>query len=422
VSGGIHRRSSIAVLGAGISGLTLAAELKERGFTRVVVYEREPRVGGKSCTVSIGGRPHDLGATMGVPIDYRHVLRRSRRAGIRDVPFPRETSWSLARGGPVRLNPLRELPGILAEGAKYLLLHGLRWRGVDGTGLHRAPPALRVPWSQVVERHGLQAVNRRMLAYRTGYGYGYDDTVPAVMYANLFRPRTILGLAVSRSFMWEGGTQPIWEAVARDLDVRTGTAVERLERDATGVVVHTAAGGARFDAVVVTLSPPDALRVLDATEEERGLFSPVRTYPYATYACEVEGLCAGEASVGYVDENMGPGREGHPMAWVKRYPDQGLFVFHLFAPAALSDEAIAARITEDVGRLGGRFVRLHAARRWSFFPHFTTEFVAAGGLERIEAWQGTRRTYLIGEVLSFASMARVTEHAIAMAARLQRDA
>lgn len=412
---------SIAVVGAGISGLTFATALKERGLS-CVVFERSERVGGKSHTVELLGRAHDLGATMGVPIDYRPVLRLSRRAGIRTIPFPREQTWSLERGRPVALNPLREIPGILAQGAKYLLRHGLFWRGVDGSGLHRSPAALREPWGAFVERHGLGALSRRMLAYRTGYGYGWDDTVPAVMYANLFRPRTVFGLAVSRSFMWEGGTQPIWEAVARDLDVRTGVAVTRLERGPDGVVVHTASGGERFDEVVVTLSPPLALELLDATDEERALFSQVRSYPYATFACEVEGLCAGEASVGYIDENMVPDRVGHPMAWVKRHPDQGLFVFHLFAPSSMGDVQVVERIKADAAKLGGRLVRLHASRRWDFFPHFTPELMAAGGLEKIDAWQGSRRTWLIGEAFSFASMARVAEHAIAAASRVERAA
>jgi hypothetical protein len=42
----------------------------------------------------------------------------------------------------------------------------------------------------------------------------------------------------------------------------------------------------------------------------------------------------------------------------------------------------------------------------------------AGGLGELARWQGDRATYLIGEVLSFATMARCAEHAIAFAHRL----
>src|SRR5512138_508429 len=85
---------SIAILGGGPAGLTIARTLADLGFTRVVVFEREAAVGGKSCTVDIDGMPHDLGATMGVPIDYRRVVAFAREGGIATTPFPRETHYS----------------------------------------------------------------------------------------------------------------------------------------------------------------------------------------------------------------------------------------------------------------------------------------------------------------------------------------
>ena len=76
----MRAESSIAILGGGVSGLTLASTLADLGCSRIVVFEREAEVGGKSCTIDIDGRPHDLGATMGVPIDYRRVVGFSRAA------------------------------------------------------------------------------------------------------------------------------------------------------------------------------------------------------------------------------------------------------------------------------------------------------------------------------------------------------
>jgi predicted NAD/FAD-dependent oxidoreductase len=425
VSRRLDKDSAIAVIGAGVSGLSFASTMVERGFRRVVVLERAPRVGGKSYTVSIDGRPHDLGATMGVPIDYQRVLDFSERAGIATTAFPSEQHFDLATGQPRPLNPWREIPAVLSQVARYLVLHAFRWRGADGSGLHRAPAELYQPWSAVVERHGLAEANRRTLVYRTGYGYGFDDEVPGVLHANLIRPTTLLGLTVGRSLMWQGGTQPIWEALAGTLDVRTGTAVERIERHADGVAItsRSEAGAVTepYDAVVLATNPRDLLGVLDASDEERAWFSQIQSYPYATFACQVAGLTPGVASVGYLDENMARDRAGHPMAWVKRYPDQDVCVFHLFAPDALSDDEITGRIAADVGRLGGRLERLRAAQRWSFFPHFPCAFMQRGGLSAIERWQGSNRTYLVGEVLSYATMARVAEHATGLANRLHRE-
>ena len=420
------RRQSIAILGGGVSGLTLARTLVALGHDDIVLFERSPEVGGKSCTVDVDGRPHDLGATMGVPIDYREVVAMGRATGNPTVPFPREQHYSLARGGPVALNRRRELPAVLAQTARYVALHASSWRGADGSGLHRAPPELYAPWSELVARHGLEAASRRTLCYRTGYGYGFDDDVPAVMHANLLRPQTLLGLALGSPFMWRDGTQPIWRGIARELarriDLRVGTAVTKIERGPAGVVVHSRRGSAqsieRFDRLVIAFDPRDALPLLDATATERAWFSAVQSYPYATFACQIEGLAAGRASVGYLDDNMRRERAGHPMAWVKRYADRDIYICHLFAPDALSDGEIAQKIAGDVARLGGRLVAVRESRRWPFFPHFSSSFMRAGGLAAIDRWQGTSGVYLIGEALSFATMARVAEHAIGFAHRI----
>ncbi|MBS2025315.1 MAG: FAD-dependent oxidoreductase [Deltaproteobacteria bacterium] len=414
----MSKARTIAVLGGGVSGLTFAATLRERGGPRAVVFEREARVGGKSCTIEIDGRPHDMGATMGVPIDYRRVLDFSRAAGIELDRFPEERHWCLERGEPVSLNKKRELPKVLAQAARYMWLHATKWRGVNGTGLHHAQSELHTTWSELVKRDGLEAVSDRTLVYRAGYGYGFDDEVPAVMYANLFRPQTFLGLTFRPSFVWRGGTQRIWETLAKDLDVRTSTPIERIERDADGVTVHSNAGKERFDELVITTNPSDALPLLDARDDERRWFTQVRTWPYATFACAVPGLDEGRTGVGYINANMRKDREGHPMAWVKRHADHDVAIFHLFAPPHLSDDQIAERIAGDVKRLGGRLDKVHVARRWKFFPHFTSAFMQSGGLQEVERWQGTQRTWLIGEVLSFASMGRVAELATSLARRL----
>jgi hypothetical protein len=324
------------------------------------------------------------------------------------------------------LNGWSELPGILRQAARYVALHRRMWR--DG-GLHRVDPELFAPWSELVARRQLEDASRRMLCYRTGYGYGFDDEVPAVMYANLIRPQTLLGLAASRPFLWNGGTQPIWRALAsrlsRQVEIRTGTAVARVVRDGRGVVVRTRSGARsrseRFDRLVIACDPQQALTVLDASGPERRWFSQVRTYPYTTVAAEIEGLDEGRAAVGYLDDNMRRDRPGHPMAWVKRYADQNVYVCHLFAPEEMPVREVARRIGEDVARLGGRLAGVRAVRRWRFFPHFSSAFMRAGGLAELDRWQGERGTYLIGEVLSFATMARVAEHAIAFAHRIARE-
>lgn len=56
---------SIAIIGAGISGLTLAAKLCSSPFLRVAIFEKEKRLGGRVYTEEISPNLFaDLGANI----------------------------------------------------------------------------------------------------------------------------------------------------------------------------------------------------------------------------------------------------------------------------------------------------------------------------------------------------------------------
>src|SRR5688500_17471876 len=104
----VNRR--VAVLGAGVAGLTAAHELAERGF-RVTVFENRQVPGGKSRSMPVagsgtGGRP-DLPGEHGFrffPGFYRHVpdtmARIPCRGGtVADHLVPAERITISRRGG-----------------------------------------------------------------------------------------------------------------------------------------------------------------------------------------------------------------------------------------------------------------------------------------------------------------------------------
>src|SRR5687767_6128628 len=98
----------IAIIGGGVAGLVAARTLVELGVDDLVVFERASEVGGKSCTVDIDGRPHDLGATMGVPLDYDQVNAIAAEAGIATTAFPREQHFGVSA-----LRRVLEVPRVL---------------------------------------------------------------------------------------------------------------------------------------------------------------------------------------------------------------------------------------------------------------------------------------------------------------------
>src|SRR5438105_2256315 len=113
-----RRAERVAVLGAGIAGLTAAHELAERRF-EVTVFENRPAPGGKARSFPVEGSGR--GGRSGLPAEhgfrffpgfYRHVPDTMQRIPYRDgtvfdnlVPASRITV--ARRGGPEIVLPAR---------------------------------------------------------------------------------------------------------------------------------------------------------------------------------------------------------------------------------------------------------------------------------------------------------------------------
>ncbi len=401
----------ICVIGAGPSGLSVASELRARGYANVVVLEASERVGGKSYTVDIAGRPHDLGATMGVPYMYDDVVRLGEASSARATAFPPQVQYDLTTGTKRAPRTFSETAAFYAGALQYIATN-MRFRAKSDGNLEVPHEDLAEPFGIVAERYGFSAVGSALDTYLTGYGYGFPASTPAVFGFRMLGPKAIVGAASGELLMWENGTTPIWEGVAKDLDVRLNTPVLGIDRSGVRPMVETATGKTAYDRVVVACDPSQAVSVLDASSEERQVFSLIKHMPYSTFACRVRGLAEGRAEVGYLRENMLEDRAGHPMAWIKRYADDDVFVFHLFAPEALSDDAVMAKIREDMGKLGATKVELVEARRWKFFPHVDGDAMRCDRFfERARNLQGERGTFYANEALSMSTMADVNAFA-----------
>ena len=93
-----HAQPRIAVVGAGISGLTAAMTLKDAGFERVTVYESNDRVGGRTYTRKNDGfwEPGQWSEWGGELIDTNHALvfALCKRFGFDVIDIERVTASS----------------------------------------------------------------------------------------------------------------------------------------------------------------------------------------------------------------------------------------------------------------------------------------------------------------------------------------
>lgn len=288
-------RPTVAVIGAGVSGLTAAHVLSQTH--EVTLFEADSRLGGHAHTHTVptsdGGRARvDSGFIVHNERTYPHLLRLFREL---DVPTrPTEMSMSITCDGC-----------------------GLSWAGGRGAGAVLAQPRrLADPrfLRMLVEIPRFHRASRALLAQDEG-GSAADPTWGQFLEQHRFSPYFVAHFALPLvSCVWSSGDEdsldyparhlfaflehhgmlsvtgsPTWRTVvggsatyvdaltARLGDVRTSAPVTSLTRHADGVDVRTAAGAAPFDKVVVATHADQALALLaDATPQEKEDLAAIR--------------------------------------------------------------------------------------------------------------------------------------------------
>ncbi len=258
----------VAVVGGGLSGLSAARRLRDRGRS-VVVLEARDRVGGKMRTDVVGGHHADLGAHWIGPTQDR-VAALARELGVRTEPQPLEGRAVLVSRGRRRtfrgsIPPLS--PVSIAELAiAQLRLDRLRKKvSVERPWIHAAV----TDWdSQTVDtfaRRYLRTRDARMfLNLATELVFGAEIEELSLLYF-LFYLESGGGLTSLTEFEggaqqdhFVGGSQQLCDRLAEALGdaVRLRSPIAAVEQDDDGVLLRTEDGGeVRARHAIVAVSP-----------------------------------------------------------------------------------------------------------------------------------------------------------------------
>lgn len=282
----------IAVVGAGIAGLSAALALRERAT--VTVYEAEPRLGGHARTVIAGRRrlPVDTGFIVFNHATYPHLGRLFREL---EVPVERsDMSFGASIDGGRVEYALRDMRSLFAQPRNAFspaFVGMLR----DIVRFNRGAEAAVSEGQTVgglVEALGLGDGFHRLYLYPfCGAIWSTPDAeveaFPATLLVRFLRNHGLLDLTGQHQW-WtvSGGSRTYVDRLARRLDaggvgLRTGTPVRAILRDATGVdVIAAGSEPERFDQVVLACHSDQALRLLSQPSgAETRLLSAIRYRP-----------------------------------------------------------------------------------------------------------------------------------------------
>jgi surfactin synthase thioesterase subunit len=396
------RKRRVCVVGGGGSGLAAAWALERAGH-EVTVLERSANVAGKCASLEIDGRAYDWGGHLCTG-HYTSLAAMASALGV-----PREPATpTLVYDIEARAVMSREdNPRLLEEVARYQSARERSFRDITEPGLRHAARALAAPIGRWIRDEGLLGLGAAIGVNYTSCGYGFldDEDLAALYVVKAAEMGGILsngkGSGLPPAWSLKGGFGAFWQRVAGSLrDVRRGVAPIAIERRDDRVIVQTEQGRIEVDDLVMASPLDEALAYLDASDEERDLFSRIRYLDYHTVVCRAEGLPRGGFYL--VKQHCEDKRHvGHAVAFHHRYDDSDVYLFYTYGTPGMDLAALEANLRADAARMGGRLGPVLDRRRWRYFPHVSSGDIEQGYFDRLEALQGTRRTCYVGSLLGF---------------------
>jgi len=276
----------VAVIGAGVAGLTAAHRLSEIGHV-CDVYERWPGLGGQAATIDVGG-----GARIERYYHHLFVTDRYILALCRELGLPDEFEWrpsSVAMFADGRSHPFTTPLDLL----RYPPL-SLRSRLRMGAAVLLLQRRQRVePFELITARAWIQRYMGREVwekvwgpLLRAKFGERADAIAMAWLWSKLTVRRELTGSDARRELLGYPRTsfETVFAALTSTIEGAGGRVlvdrpVARLERDSDGFLVHPGAPGSfrrghdpraydagdplRYDAVIATVPSEVFMQILD---------------------------------------------------------------------------------------------------------------------------------------------------------------
>ncbi|MFE6520815.1 protoporphyrinogen/coproporphyrinogen oxidase [Streptomyces sp. NPDC057794] len=255
----------VAVVGAGMAGLTAAHELRRAGL-EVRVFEARDHVGGRMRSFRRDGYTIDEGAEQISAHGYRATWELLARLGVPDHDVPRIGRpvgvWRGGRAHPGVADLSAMLTGAgLPPRARADLVRLMAWAGAR-RGAFDADHPERTPAGALTVREFARRYHRDVHDYLlqpvAGSFFGWDTARSAVA------PMLCLLLAVGPAAGWRtyrDGMDLLARRLAEQLDVRTGRTVHEVVTEADSVRLRVGDDTVTARSAVLCVPAPVAARL-----------------------------------------------------------------------------------------------------------------------------------------------------------------
>lgn len=280
----------VAVVGAGIAGLTAAHELQNAGLN-VRVFEEQSEVGGRMHSFRHQGYTFDEGAEQISAHGYRATWQLLSRLGVPQSEVPRiGKSIGMWRNGRPRAG-VADMAGLLTGAglsprARIDLARVLGWASLRSSafdGDHPEATPLAGTTIRDFSRRYHPDLHDYLLQPVAGGFFGWDTARSAAgpMLSLLHEVGTVAGWRTYRD-----GMDMLARRLAEDLDVVTGTKVDQVVADGDAARLFIGGDVIRARSVLLCVPAPIASRLYaNPPADERSFLSACTFTPTIKVSC-----------------------------------------------------------------------------------------------------------------------------------------
>ncbi|HEX6432060.1 MAG TPA: FAD-dependent oxidoreductase, partial [Niastella sp.] len=235
----------VCIIGAGISGLTVAYQLQKQGYRNITVLEKKDQIGGKCITSDLEEQPFDLGGHEMLAgytdlLQIADELNAPTRVSIPPLVYEREKKQYLNFKQAATISGKYTMWQVMIASMKYLWLVATTFRQFSkpSTGYKNVPLELTMPLEKWLEKRNLSALTDILsfVIKVQGYGKFTDAAAHLIKFQGVRNWLSLILSGVGISKKWPRvmamGMDNLCHRMADTLfDVRSDIQVEKIIRN-----------------------------------------------------------------------------------------------------------------------------------------------------------------------------------------------
>ncbi|KAJ9419460.1 hypothetical protein FOXG_07156 [Fusarium oxysporum f. sp. lycopersici 4287] len=420
----------ICIVGAGVSGLTAAKALEDKGY-KTVMFEKRDTVGGMCQSHYEDGQYFPLGAVLFTESpSFAETFRVVNSSGVDFDTFdpaytydydPKTGSAALTQAStPAAIQALQE------ELARYAGLWQNDFAPIGVPGYKNGvPKEFTVPAKEWLLSNNFPIIASVINRGAGNYGYGDYTQIP-ILYFLQFFASDIIASFIGTMQPFKTDFFEVFKRVSKTIkgSIHLGVKIERINRSPQPSIRYRSTKGRHTKTQLcsdVIIAFPPTSRALKKSElvlsaAERTLFAQVGVNSYFASAVRMSNLGDNLTVSQELPDPLDPFKaEGQPVYLTRLHPESSIVnVYSADDPAHPSVTRVKRHLIRDLSKINKDLENVYAdstklvaadIRAFSgqidYFPHLGPEALADGWYERFNDLQGKDHTYFTSGLNSF---------------------